>query len=248
MKYEPATGFPDHHAPITMPTLNLIAFDADDTLWHNESYYQMTQERFQQLLAPYCAAETSSEALYATEMRNLKLFGYGAKGFALSMIETAIELTDGQIAGQAIQEIIDAVKGMLTNDIGLLDDVEETLATLARSYPLMLITKGDLFDQESKLARSGLAGYFEHVEIVSEKTREVYAGLLKRVNVEPACFLMIGNSVRSDVLPVIEIGGHAIHIPYHVTWAHEAAPPSINARYAHLDSIQRLPAWLRQQV
>jgi putative hydrolase of the HAD superfamily len=231
-----------------MPTLDLIALDADDTLWHNEAHYQMTQERFRQLLAPYCRAEIAEGALYATEMRNLKLYGYGAKSFALSMIETAIELTDGKIGGGEIQRIIDAVKEMLNNGISLLPGVEETLATLARRYPLMLITKGDLFDQESKLARSGLGGHFDHVEIVSKKTSDVYAGLLKKMNVEPARFLMVGNSVRSDILPVIEIGGHAVHIPYHVTWAHEAAPPPMDAPYVHLDSIRRLPAWLQQQM
>ena len=127
MKYEPPTGFPDHQTPIIMPKFILIAFDADDTLWHNESYYQVTQERLQTLLAPYCSVETTKEALYATEIRNLKLFGYGAKGFALSMIETAIELTDGRISGIEIQQIIHAVKEMLTNDIGLLPGVDPFL-------------------------------------------------------------------------------------------------------------------------
>lgn len=224
-----------------MTQLDLLAFDADDTLWHNESHYQMTQERFHELLAPYCPAVTTKEALYATEMRNLKIFGYGAKGFALSMIETAIELTGERIQGAEIQQIIDAVKAMLTNDIGLLPGVEQTLAVLARRYPLMLITKGDLFDQESKLARSGLTGYFEHVEIVSEKTSEVYAGLLDKVNVAPENFLMIGNSVRSDILPVVEVGGHAVYIPYHVTWAHEAAQDRTHAGYHQLETIAQVP-------
>lgn len=231
-----------------MTRLDLIAFDADDTLWHNESFYQMTEERFQKLLEPYVPTETTHEALYATEMRNLKLFGYGAKGFALSMIETAIELTDGQITGNEIQQIIDAVKAMLTNEIQLLDGVEETLAKLGRLYRLMLITKGDLFDQESKLARSGLANYFDYVEIVSEKTPAVYSGLLERVGVRPERFLMVGNSLRSDILPVVEMGGHAVHIPYHVTWAHEAVPPDQSKTYEQLDQIRQLPRWLQQRA
>lgn len=229
-----------------MTQFNLLAFDADDTLWHNESHYQKTQERFQALLAPYVSTQTTKDALYATEMRNLKHFGYGAKSFALSMIETAIELTDGRVQGSEIQQIIDAVKGMLTNDIGLLPDVQETLAVLARRYPLMLITKGDLFDQESKLARSGLAGYFDHVEIVSEKTSDVYAALLDKTNVAPERFLMVGNSVRSDILPVVEIGGHAVHVPYHVTWAHEAATDHGSDGYHQLERIEQLPDLLRQ--
>ncbi len=241
MKYETPTGFPDHQPPTTMPKFSLIAFDADDTLWHNESHYQRTQERLQELLAPVCSAETTKEALYATEMRNLKLFGYGAKSFGLSMIETAIELTGGRIAGHEIQQIIDAVKEMLTNDIGILEGVKETLADLASRYPLMLITKGDLVDQESKLVRSGLAGYFEHVEIVSEKTSTVYAGLLKKIDVAPDRFLMVGNSMRSDILPVTEIGGHAVHIPYHVTWAHETMSGHQSDGYFELERLDQLP-------
>ena len=229
-----------------MPTLELIAFDADDTLWHNESYYHLTQEKFSSLLSPYVESEQVYDALYATEMRNLKIFGYGAKGFALSMIETAIELTHGRVGGAEIQEIINAVKRMLTNDIQLLDGVEETLAKLGRHFPLMLITKGDLFDQESKLARSGLANYFDYVEIVSDKTPEVYSGLLQSIEVQSDRFLMIGNSVRSDILPVVELGGHAVHIPYHVTWAHEEDANHDLDDYHKLDNIRQLVHLIEQ--
>lgn len=224
--------------------INLIAFDADDTLWHNESLYNMTQSRFAQLLSPYCSAEIVEQSLYETEMRNLNFYGYGIKSFTLSMIETAIELSEGQVCGQEIQEIINFARWMLTEPIELLDGVKETVLELSKEYRLMIITKGDLFDQESKVARSGLADYFGQVEIVSQKTPEVYQSLLEKHNIAPKQFLMVGNSLPSDVLPVVEIGGQAVHIPYHITWQHETVTDQSAQQgdYFELNQIAALPA------
>ncbi len=204
-----------------MTQLDLIAFDADDTLWHNETLYREAQERFKLLLSHYHSPEWINQRLYATEMRNLEHFGYGIKSFTLSMIETAIELTDGQVTGGEVQSILDTAKGMLQAEVELLDHVEETLERLKQSHDLIMITKGDLLDQEAKLARSGLAGYFQHIEVVNQKTAEKYLALLKRSQVEPERFLMVGNSLRSDILPVLELGGYAVYIPYPLIWEHE---------------------------
>jgi putative hydrolase of the HAD superfamily len=206
------------------PMIDVIAFDADDTLWHNERLFAKTHGKFKQLLAHYCDPQKVQEQLDETEQRNLRYFGYGIKGFTLSMVETAIELTDGRIRGREIQEIITFAKEMLTTPIQLFDHVESVLATLVESYLLMLITKGDLLDQETKLARSGLAAYFTHIEIISEKTQASYNAILTKHNIAPKRFLMVGNSLRSDILPVLEIGGHAVYIPYHLTWVHERVP------------------------
>ena len=228
--------------------IDVIAFDADDTLWHNESLYNMTQDRFAAMLSAYQDNDTVQQGLYETEKRNLKLFGYGIKGFTLSMIETAIELTGGKICGADIQTIIDFAKEMLRAPVQPLDHVIEVLDELSDSYRLMLITKGDLFDQETKLAHSGLANYFEIVEIISEKTPESYRHILAKHGLAAGRFLMVGNSARSDVLPVLAIGGRAVHIPYHTTWAHEVVDDSalITAHYHELEHIGRLPALLHE--
>jgi putative hydrolase of the HAD superfamily len=221
----------------------VIAFDADDTLWHNESLYSLTQEKLKQLLAGYIEVDGIEQRLYQTEMRNLNYFGYGIKGFALSMIETAIELTEGRITGREIQTIIDFAKEMLKADIQLLDNAEETVARLAEIYPLMMITKGDLFDQEAKITRSGLGRYFKYVEIVSEKTTASYAALLARHHLAAPNFLMVGNSLKSDILPVVELGGQAVYVPYHLTWAHETVvKPAGEQSYFQLDHLDQLPA------
>ncbi|HSK38631.1 MAG TPA: HAD family hydrolase [Arenibaculum sp.] len=198
-----------------------IGFDGDDTLWHNETIFSMTQEKFREMLGPLSGSADPDERLLAVERANLRLFGYGIKGFVLSMIETAIEVTQGRIAAHDIQRLIDFGKAMLDHPVELLDGVTETLEALSSAHDLILITKGDLFDQESKLARSGLIPRFAAIEIVSEKDPATYRRVLGRHGIDPARFVMIGNSLRSDVLPVIEIGGRAIHVPYHVTWAHE---------------------------
>jgi putative hydrolase of the HAD superfamily len=229
-----------------MRKFDVIAFDADDTLWHNETLYSMTQDKFRRLLAPYEAADLALEKLYATEMRNLEIFGYGIKGFTLSMIETAIELTHGQIAGREIQQIIDFAREMLRAPVELLDQVAMVIPQLAQTHTLMLVTKGDLFDQEAKIAQSGLADYFAYVEIVSDKRQETYQALLNRHHIPPDRFLMVGNSLRSDILPVVAIGGAAVYIPYHLTWAHETVGDTGERQYAELAHIGLLPPLLEQ--
>jgi putative hydrolase of the HAD superfamily len=223
---------------------NIIAFDADDTLWHNEALFSMTQDKFRQLLERYTGADLALDKLYEIEIRNLETFGYGIKGFTISMIEAAIELTHGQIVGQDIQQIIDFAREMLRAPVQLLDHVAEMIPQLAETHTLMLITKGDLFDQESKIAQSGLADYFAHIEIVSDKRQEIYQALLRKHKIAPERFLMVGNSLRSDILPVVALGGAAVHIPYHLTWAHETVGDASTQQYFELEHIGQLPALL----
>lgn len=223
---------------------DVIAFDADDTLWHNESLYAAAQDRFKLLLSNYLDAAQIDARLYETEMRNLQHYGYGIKAFALSMIESAIELTEARISAEEIRQIIGLAREMLDADVQLLDHTKEIVAQLSESHTLMLITKGDLLDQERKLARSGIAPYFRHIEIISDKTRETYQAILTKYGIDPARFLMVGNSLRSDILPVLELGGHAVYIPYHTTWAHEIVAETESQRnsYLQLEHIGRLPA------
>ncbi len=233
--------------PITATfPFEIIAFDADDTLWHNESIYLDTHEKFQQLLRQYHSEEWIQQRLHETEIRNLQHFGYGIKGFTLSMIETAIELSEGRVSANEIQTIIELGKEMLRAPVELLDGVASTLAQLAASYKLMLITKGDLLDQESKIARSGLGDYFRHIEVVSEKNVETYQRLAAKHNIAPAHFLMVGNSLKSDILPVIAMGGQAVYIPYHTTWVHErvAEEDLATRQYVTIQNIGELPTLL----
>lgn len=226
-----------------MSHFETIAFDADDTLWHNERLYVTAQAKLKTLLAQYHPPEWIEEQLYQTEMRNLQHFGYGIKAFALSMIETAIELTEGRISGGEIQTIIDSARAMLTAEVELLDHVADTLANLAGRYQLIVITKGDLRDQELKIARSGLAGYFDQIEIVSDKNRESYERVLQRHNIAPKGFLMVGNSLPSDILPVLALGASAVYVPYRLTWVHETAapPPAEQSGYYKLEHLGLLP-------
>jgi putative hydrolase of the HAD superfamily len=226
----------------------LLAFDADDTLWQNERLYVEAQAKFAGLLAHYHSQEWIRERLYQAEIRNLEHFGYGVKAFALSMIETAVELTEGRISGQDLQTLVDLAKGMLQGRIELLEGAEETLNLLKDRYSLMLLTKGDLFEQENKIARSGLAGCFRYIEIVSQKTAPVYRSLLEKHAIRPERFLMVGNSLRSDILPALEIGGFAVYIPHELTWQHEHAdpPPADHPGYYQLDHIGLLPVLLEQ--
>ena len=227
--------------------ITTVAFDADDTLWENERLFSMTQARYRQILSAYHSPEWIDKKLFETEMRNLEHFGYGVKGFALSMIETAIELTEGRISGREIEAILDFAKEMLAAPVELLPHVEETLSGLVGSYSLMVITKGDLINQESKIARSGLAEHFDHIEIVSEKHPETYQTILTRYVIEPASFLMVGNSLKSDVLPVVAVGGRAVHIPQEITWAHEIVDVSGEEKaYHELRSISQLPELLAE--
>jgi putative hydrolase of the HAD superfamily len=230
-----------------MPHFDVIAFDADDTLWHTERLYADAQTKFKKLLAHYHDPNWIEERLYQVEMRNMQHFGYGIKAFALSMIETAIDLTEGRLTGHEIKTIIDSAKAMLAADVELFEHVADTIAAVSQSYPLMLITKGDLFDQESKIARSGLAQHFQHIEIVSAKERENYAALLRKHHIEPQRFLMVGNSLRSDILPVLDLGASAVHVPYRITWAHESAEPPIGrAGFYELEHLGLLPNLLAE--
>lgn len=228
----------------------MIAFDADDTLWHNEPIFHATEAQFAAMLAAYHPAEWVRDRLFATEMKNLGHFGYGIKGFILSMIETAIELTEGRVTGAEVQKIIAWGHEMLHHPVELLDGVRETIESLAGRYKLMLLTKGDLFDQESKLARSGLGEFFDAVEIVSTKNAATYAAIMRRHAVEPRRFVMVGNSLRSDVLPALEAGAHAVHIPYALTWAHEQLDEEALAgkEIEVLERIALLPDWIRKHA
>jgi putative hydrolase of the HAD superfamily len=228
--------------------IELIAFDADDTLWHNEILYSAAQEKLERLLAAYCQNGRAKEELYRTEMQNLEQFGYGIKGFTLSMIETAVRVSGGQVEGSVVQEIIDLAKGMIQAPVQLLDHVADTVEALSAKYRLMIITKGDLLDQERKVHKSGLAPYFFHIEIVSDKSSDVYRSLLEQHQVAPQRFLMVGNSLRSDILPVAALGGHAVYIPYQVTWAHEVDGLEERAGqgYSELAHMGLLPALVEQ--
>ncbi len=227
--------------------IDVIAFDADDTLWQTESLYVMTQERFKQILSPYNIRGDVDARLYETEMRNLKIFGYGAKGFTLSMIETAIELTDGRVQGHDIQKIINAVRAMMAKNIRLLAHIADIIPLLAAERTLMIITKGDLLEQESKIARSGLAGYFRYVEILSHKDEDAYRKIIQKNGIDKNRFLMVGNSMPSDILPILSLGAPAVHIPHEHTWAHEQVTlESIPKGYYQLQDAGELPALLAQ--
>lgn len=200
-----------------------IAFDADDTLWHNETLFAVTSEQIGALLAPYAEPESLHRRLIETERRNLRLFGYGVKGFTLSMIESAIEVSEGRVSAAEIKAILEAGKRLLAHPIELLPGVRQTLEELAPKHNLMMITKGDLFHQESRIAMSGLGDLFTAVEIVSEKNPDTYRKIMGRYHLDVERFVMVGNSVKSDILPVLEIGARAIHIPYEITWELELA-------------------------
>ncbi|MGH7946748.1 MAG: HAD family hydrolase [Opitutaceae bacterium] len=225
----------------------VIGFDGDDTLWHNETIFEHTHARYRALLARYHDAATVERTLFATEMRNLELYGYGVKGFTLSAIETAIQLTAGRIRADEIQQLIELGRQMLSHPVQLLDGVTDTLAMLSSAHRLFVITKGDLLDQERKLASSGLAQHFERVEIVSEKNEATYDRIFCRHDIAADRFLMVGNSLKSDILPVISLGGSAAHVPYHLTWAHERSEhiPSAAGRFFQLKSLHELPAVIR---
>jgi putative hydrolase of the HAD superfamily len=223
--------------------IDIIAFDADDTLWHNETLFKLTHERFAELLSEYHDEEWIEKKLFETEMRNLQYFGYGIKGFTLSMIETAIQLTEGRIKGHEIQKIIGFARRMVKAPVELLYGAAETIKTLSKSYPLMLITKGDLFDQESKIARSELSDHFKYIEILTDKTRATYKAVFKKYGINRKRFMMVGNSLKSDILPVVQLGGHAVYVPYPLSWQHEKVDEADLPRenYTELENIGELP-------
>ncbi len=225
--------------------ITTVGLDADDTLWHNETIFRLTHARFVELLSEFGDETVIERKLAATEKRNLRAYGYGVKGFTLSMIETAIELTNGAVSTAAIQEILAAGREMLTLPVEALPGVADALTTLAERYRLVLITKGDLMHQENKVAASGLGELFAAVEIVSEKDVGTYTQLFERHGTGAAQAVMVGNSMRSDILPALEAGAYAALIPYPLVWSHEAAEaPSNHPRYAELASIAELPGWV----
>lgn len=201
--------------------IKVIAFDADDTLFVNEPYFQETEEKFCALMQDYLSHQGLSQELFRVEIQNLSLYGYGIKGYILSMIEAAMKISNKTISVDVIEKIIEYGKELLQRPIELLDGVEETLESLHGKYKLVVATKGDLLDQRRKLHNSGLGHYFHHIEVMSDKQEKDYHDLLNRLEIQPEEFFMIGNSLKSDVLPVLGIGGHAVHIPFHTTWAHE---------------------------
>lgn len=206
---------------MSLTRIKVIAFDADDTLWHNEHYFQEVEHKFCAMLEEYLPQHTVERELLQTEIKNVSLYGYGIKSFILSMIETAIRISDKTIQVSVVERIIQLGREMLDKPIEKMDGVDEVLHLLKEKYRLVVATKGDLLDQESKLKKSGLEHFFHHIEIMSEKGESDYLKLIKHLDIKPDEFLMIGNSLKSDVLPVLALGGHGFHIPYHITWGHE---------------------------
>jgi putative hydrolase of the HAD superfamily len=230
-----------------MQHIRVIGLDADDTLWHNEIVFERVRDRYRGLLSRYHNAGTVDRALLASQARNIDIYGYGIKGFMLCSIETALELTEGKISGEEVRVLIELGREMLAHPVELLEGALETVQALARSHRLILITKGDLRDQERKLRKSGLAEFFEGIEIVSEKDPSTYADILRRHDVRPAEFLMVGNSVKSDVLPVLALGASAAHVPYPLLWPLENSAESPNApgRFFQLEKLPSLLGLLR---
>lgn len=230
-----------------MPALAAIAFDADDTLWHNERFFRLTHDHFAALLADYADREHLEGRLLEAERRNIGRYGFGIKGFVLSMIETALEVTEDRVPGKVIGELIGAGREMLNHPIELLPHAREAIAALQGRYPLLVITKGDLMDQERKVAQSGLGEMFDGVEIISDKTPAAYAGIFRRREITPTAAMMVGNSLKSDVLPVLALGGWAVHVPHDLTWAleHEVAPAD-DPRFRLIDDLSQLPPVIEQ--
>ncbi len=227
--------------------IELIAFDADDTLWHSENLYAAAQEQFAQLMAAYVNSDEALAALHEREIRNLPLYGYGVKAFVLSMIEAAIDLSNEQLTAGQVAALLTTGKNMLAAEVHLLDGVEEAIAALAAEFPLMVITKGDLGHQASKLERSGLAKYFRYVEIVTDKTDEVYQQLFAKHGLDPARVLMVGNSLKSDIIPVLRLGGWGVFVPYRILWSHEHAdlPSALAGRFREIKRLEGLPTLVR---
>lgn len=225
--------------------INLICIDADDTLWHNMRFFHETQDALVRMLEPFADAGIARSALEACEIRNLGLFGYGAKAFTLSMIETALDLGGDEVPATVIRQILEAGKALHAHPVELFDGIEDTLAALAERARLVLVTKGDLFHQEAKLAASGLGDHFSGIEIVSDKKPATFTGIFERNNVDPANALMAGDSMRSDVLPALEAGAWAAYIPQPLTWSHEQRPaPSDHPRFIELHSLGALVNWI----
>ncbi|MGB5941352.1 MAG: HAD family hydrolase [Leeuwenhoekiella sp.] len=226
-------------------TIQVVAFDADDTLWVNEPFFREAEFAFAERLKEYMPQEEIVRILLDTEIKNLHNYGYGIKGFVLSLLEAAQKITRGQVTDELVTFIIDRGKKMLNEPVEVLDGIEEVLEKLVGKYRLVVATKGDLLDQERKLVKSGLIDFFHHIEIVSDKKEMQYKKLVKHLDIEPQEFLMVGNSLKSDVLPVLAMGGSAVHIPFHTTWEHEEVSEEINhSKFKTLKSARELIALL----
>lgn len=223
----------------------VLAFDADDTLWVNEPYFREAEDKFSALLEDYLPHHSVTKELYKTELQNIPLYGYGVKGFMLSMVETALRVSSNTVPLAVIEKAIQYGKDLLDKPIELLEGVEETLHFLKDKYRLVMATKGDLLDQERKLKRSGLESYFHHIEIMSDKQEADYQKLIRHLDISPDEFLMIGNSLKSDALPVLAIGGHAIHVPYHTVWEHEKVDGTVqHDNFRSVESLQDILPFL----
>lgn len=238
-----------------MTAIRWVGFDGDDTLWRSEDYYRKAEKNFQAILGHYVDLDQARNVdhLLTVERRNLKVFGYGAKGMTLSMLETAIELTDERITAAHLRDIIEIGRATLEHPVDLLPGIRDAVSAIARDHDIVLITKGDLFHQEAKIAQSGLADLFHRIEIVSEKDTTTYARVLQELDTAASTFVMVGNSLRSDIEPVIRLGGWGVHMPYHVTWAHEAdhSLPADAARLLSVEGPAQLPdavARIRERV
>jgi putative hydrolase of the HAD superfamily len=230
---------------MTGPRFDVVAFDADDTLWHSEDGFRRTEEMFVQLVEPYAAEGIDvMAALTATERKNLGVYGYGVKAFALSMVEAAIAISREAVPPAVISSLVELGRSLLLEPVRLLDGVPEVLEEVGRSHRLLLITKGDLIHQTRKVTTSGIDHHFEHVEIVLEKDPGTYAKVLRELHIDPATFCMVGNSVKSDVLPVLAIGGSAVHVPYHLLWELEHVDHDHDHDVIELPSLRDVPAWL----
>ena len=226
--------------------VKVIGFDADDTLWVNETYFREAEQEFASLLEGYETRNKIDQELFKMEIKNLDLYGYGIKGFMLSMVESALALSDAKVSQETISKILDIGKRMLSHPVELLEDVEAVLQKLQPSYRLIVLTKGDLLDQENKVMRSGLSKYFHHVEVLSDKKEKNYANLLEHLEINPSEFLMIGNSLKSDVLPLVNIGAQAVHIPFHTTWQHEEVDQvDENAKFLKLQRLKDIIPYLK---
>ncbi|MFD0861525.1 HAD family hydrolase [Sungkyunkwania multivorans] len=222
--------------------IKVIGFDADDTLWVNETYFREAEHRFAKLLSKFETENKIDQELFKMEMQNLPLYGYGVKGFVLSMVESALELSNHSVSNKTIDSILNIGKDMLNKPVELLDGVEEVLKTLSPKYRLILATKGDLLDQERKLEKSNLSDHFHHIEVLSDKKETNYANLLKHLDIKPSEFLMVGNSLKSDILPLVAIGANAVHVPFHTTWAHEEVTKeeTNGKQYRTINSLKEL--------
>ena len=225
--------------------ISVIGFDADDTLWVNETFFREAEDEFCQLMSGYETENQLRHLLFEFEMKNLGVYGYGVKGFILSLVECALSISQNKVSPETIGKILDIGKDMLNKPVDVLEHVEKVLAKLEGKYRILLLTKGDLLDQERKLEKSGLSKYFHHVEVLSDKKEKNYQELLDHLDIKAENFLMIGNSVKSDVLPIINIGAQAVHIPFHTTWVHEEVSEKIDSNYLVLRDIVEILDYLK---